>query len=167
MGELLSGIPNGVLASWKKCNLISQNIITVLIFWPKSYPSYPGGRGYFDTTEKCTFNHKNLNIEVSLVYPKIFKTKIQLYRVKWSYFLKACMTCVSVTTWMNNGIMVTSHYYATSAQSRNYLSQLDSFWTQASWHSASKWFLPGLEVKIGDHFWLDWSKWLFWKKRSA
>ena len=81
MGELLSGIPNGVLASWKKYHLISQNIITVLIFWPKSYPSLPEGRGYFDTTEKWTFNHKNLNIEVGLVNPEIFKTKIQLYRV--------------------------------------------------------------------------------------
>ena len=65
----------------KKCNLIYQSIITVLIF-DQSYRSCPGGRGYFDTIEKCTFNHKNLSIEVGLVYPEIFKTKIQLYRLK-------------------------------------------------------------------------------------
>ena len=87
MGEFLSGVPIGVLVVRQKCNYISWNIITILFFWPKSYPSCPGGRGYFDTTEKWTFDHRILKMEVSLIPCEVLKKKLQLYGVKWSYFL--------------------------------------------------------------------------------
>ena len=76
MGELLSGVPIGVLAVRQKCNFMSWNIITILFFWPKSYPSCLGGRGDFDTTEKWTFDHRILKMEVTPIPCEVFK-KIQ------------------------------------------------------------------------------------------